>query len=152
VAWRTASSGRPAFSWRYDIGLVAGSVPDYASALALTPDQQAQIGLFCGSTFASTTEGLTECGDPNRGATRLRIPADGTDQDDHNPPRIAPRHLFDMSLGTNNLLGSDHPHLTLRLTAINLANKSALYNFLSTFSGTHFGTPRTFQVQLGLVF
>jgi hypothetical protein len=28
----------------------------------------------------------------------------------------------------------------------------ALYNFLSTFSGTHFVTPRTFQVELRLVF
>src|SRR5207244_12811937 len=36
-----------ALTWRYDSGLVAGSVPDYASALTLTPDQQASIGLFC---------------------------------------------------------------------------------------------------------
>ena len=41
-----------AFTWRYDSGLVAGSVPDYASALDLTGDQQAQIGLFCGKTTA----------------------------------------------------------------------------------------------------
>ena len=32
---------------------------------------------------------------------------------------------------------------SLQLTAINLTNKVALYNFLSTFSGTHYGnTPR----------
>ena len=42
-----------ALSWRYDSGLVAGSVPDYATALALSGDQQAAIGLFCGSTVAS---------------------------------------------------------------------------------------------------
>ncbi len=41
-----------ALSWRYDSGLVAGSVPDYATALTLTADQQAAIGLFCGETFA----------------------------------------------------------------------------------------------------
>jgi hypothetical protein len=29
------------------------------------------------------------------------------------------------------------------MTAINIANKYALYNFLSTFSGTHYLTPRT---------
>lgn len=28
-------------------------------------------------------------------------------------------------------------------TAINVTNKYALYNFLSTFSGTHYVTPRT---------
>ena len=141
-----------AFSWRYDSGLVAGSVPDYATALRLTPDQQAQIGLFCGNAFATPTTGLTACGDAIRGATRVRIPADGTANDDHNPPRIAPRHMFDLSVGTDNLLRTEHKRLTLRLTAINLANKDALYNFLSTFSGTHFVTPRSFSAQIGLVF
>jgi len=90
--------------------------------------------------------------DANRGATRLRIPADGTVSDDHNPPRITPRHLFDLSIGTDNLLRTEHTHLTLRLTAINLANKDALYNFNSIFSGTHFVTPRVFSAQVGLVF
>jgi carboxypeptidase family protein len=139
-------------SWRYDSGLVAGSVPDYATALSLTPDQQAQIGLFCGGVMATPKAGLTECTDPNRGALRLRIPADGTAQDDHNPPRITPRHLFDLTVGTDNLLRTDHTRLTLRLMGINLTNKNALYNFLSTFSGTHFVTPRSFQFQLGVTF
>jgi hypothetical protein len=140
------------FSWRYDSGLVAGSVPDFATALTLTPNQQAQIGLFCGGAFATPARGLTACAGANRGATRVRIPADGTVNDDHNPPRISPRHLFDLSLGTDNLLGSDHKRVTLRLTAVNLTNKDALYNFLSTFSGTHFVTPRAFSAQVGLVF
>ena len=141
-----------AFSWRYDSGLVAGSVPDYATALSLTPDQQAQIGLFCGNVFATPVQGLTDCADASRGATRLRIPADGTEDDDHNPPRIAPRHLFDLSIGTDNLLRTERTRVTLRFTAINLTNKEALYNFLSTFSGTHFVTPRTFSGQIGIVF
>ena len=140
------------FSWRYDSGSVAGSVPDYATALALTPDQQAQIGLFCGSAFATPSHGLTACTDANRGATRARIPADGTANNDHNPPRIAPRHLFDLSMGTDNLLRTEHKRMTLRLTAINLTNKEALYNFLSTFSGTHFVSPRAFSAQVGWVF
>ncbi len=141
-----------AFTWRYDSGLVAGSVPDFDTALTLTPDQQAQIGLFCGSVFATPTQGLTGCSDPNRGATRVKIPADGTANDDHNPPRITPRHLFDASVGTDNLFRTERTKVTLRLTGINLANKEALYNFQSTFSGTHFVTPRAFQAQLGLTF
>ena len=140
------------FSWRFDSGLVAGSVPDFATALALTPDQQAQIGLFCGGDFATPAKGLTTCADANQGAMRVRIPAAGTANDDHNPPRIAPRHLFDLSLGTDNVFRTDHNRVTLRLTAINLTNKDALYNFLSTFSGTHFVSPRSFTAQLGLVF
>jgi len=34
----------------------------------------------------------------------------------------------------------------------NVGNKIALYNFLSTFSGTHFVAPRTYQCSIGLVF
>ncbi|MGC1906714.1 MAG: TonB-dependent receptor, partial [Candidatus Acidiferrum sp.] len=36
------------FNWRYDSGLVAGAVTDYATALTFDGDQQAAIGLFCG--------------------------------------------------------------------------------------------------------
>src|SRR6266849_1499610 len=71
-----------AFTWRYDSGVVAGSVPDFASALCLTPDQQAQIGLFCDGVFATPTQPITSCASSNRGALRVRIPADGTDNDD----------------------------------------------------------------------
>jgi hypothetical protein len=140
------------FTWRYDSGLVAGSVPDYATALTFTADQQAQIGLFCGNVFATPTTPILACGSSNRGALRVRIPADGTENDDTNPPRITPRHLFDFSVGTDNLFRTEHTKVTLRFTGINITNKVALYNFLSTFSGTHFVSPRTFQVQAGVTF
>ncbi len=141
-----------AFTWRYDSGLVSGAVPDYNTALTFTADQQAQIGLFCGSVFATPTQPITSCADSNRGALRVRIPADGTANDDTNPPRIAPRHLFDLSVGTDNLLRTERTKMTLRFTVINLTNKEALYNFQSTFSGTHFVTPRSFQGQIGVTF
>src|SRR5439155_27140199 len=121
----------------------------FASTLDFTADQQAQIGLFCGSTFATPTQPILACTSANRGALRVRIPADGTENDDTNPPRIAPRHLFDFSVGTDNLLGGEHKKLTLRFTVINLTNKEALYNFQSTFSGTHFVPPRSSQGQVG---
>jgi hypothetical protein len=35
---------------------------------------------------------------------------------------------------------------------MNLTNKVALYNFLSTFSGTHFVAPRTWQVEVKWTF
>jgi carboxypeptidase family protein len=141
-----------ALIWRYDSGLVAGSVPDFATALSLTGDQQAAIGLYCGSTFATIAAPLTGCSSPNRGATRIVIPADGTQDDVTNPARIAPRHLFDLGLGVDNLLHSDHAKLRVRFSVVNLTNKEALYNFLSTFSGTHFVTPRAYQVQVGVTF
>ena len=70
----------------------------------------------------------------------------------NNPPRIAPRHLFDLGFGIDNLLHSDKAKMRLRFSVINLTNKDALYNFLSTFSGTHFVTPRSYQVHLGVTF
>jgi hypothetical protein len=141
-----------AFTWRYDSGLVSGAVPDFDTALTFSADQQAQIGLFCGSTFATPTQAIASCSDTNRGALRVRIPADGTANDDHNPPRIAPRHLFDFSVGTDNLLRTEHTRMTLRFTVLNLTNKEALYNFQSTFSGTHFVSPRSVQGQIGVTF
>ena len=79
----------------------------------------------------------------------MKIPAPGTENDDHNPPRIAPRNLFDLSVGEDNLFNGDKHKWSLRLTAINLTNKEALYNFISTFSGTHYVTPRALTVELG---
>jgi hypothetical protein len=141
-----------AFTWKYDSGLVAGAVTDYDTAMGLSADEQQQIGLFCGSVFATLTNPITTCSSPDRGALRLRIPADGTENDDLNPPRVSARHLFDLSFGGDNLTRSDKVKLSARITFVNLANKQALYNFDSTFSGTHFVTPRSIQAQFGLTF
>jgi hypothetical protein len=140
-----------ALSWRYDSGLVAGSVGSIDDALALTGDQQAAIGFYCGGTFATRDMPITEC-DAGGGATRLTIPAPGTEDDVANPPRIAPRHLLDLGIGVDNLLARSTPRLKLRFSVINLTNKEALYNFLSTFSGTHFVTPRAYELQVGVAF
>src|SRR3954462_1844323 len=143
-----------ALAWRYDSGLVAGAVASLEDALALIGDQQAAIGLFCGGQVATRDAALTSasCTTSNYGATRLRIPAEGTADDVANPARIAPRHLFDLGVGADNLLHTDRTKLRIRFSVINLTNKEALYNFLSTFSGTHFVTPRAYQLQLGVTF
>jgi hypothetical protein len=143
-----------ALAWRYDSGLVAGAVASLEDALGLTADQQAAIGFFCGTQVATRDAPLTDatCTTSNYGAARLRIPAEGTVDDVTNPPRIAPRHLFDLGIGADNLLHTDRTRLRVRFSVINLTNTEALYNFLSTFSGTHFVTPRAYQVQLGVTF
>ena len=142
------------WTWRYDSGLVAGSVGSLEDALALTGAQQAAIGFFCGSALPTISTPLTgaQCTPTNYGATRLVIPAPGTENDDHNPSRIAPRHVFDIGVGTDNLFHREHFRTTLRLAVTNFTNKDALYNFLSTFSGTHFLQPRAFQTAIGFVF
>ncbi len=145
-------------NWRYDSGLVAGAVPfatDTTTPVDLTglsADQQMQAGLFCGSVHPTLSAPLTTCAPSLYGSTLITIPAPGTENDDHNPPRIAPRHLFDIAIGDDNLFHNDRYKWSARLTVINLTNKVALYNFLSTFSGTHFVTPRTFTGELGFHF
>ena len=151
------------FNWRYDSGLVAGAVPDFATALTFDGDQQAAIGLFCAGPggqriFATLTSPLSNdpasCG-PNptgTGAERVSIPADGTENDDKNPPRIASRNLFDVAVGHDNLFHGDRFRWSARVTLVNFTNKEALYNFLSTFSGTHFVSPRAVTGELGFHF
>jgi len=82
----------------------------------------------------------------------VRIPAAGTENDDSNPPRIAPRHLFDVGTGVDNIFHQDRYKTNLTFTVVNLTNKVALYNVLSTFSGTHFVTPRTYSAEVTLNF
>ena len=146
------------FNWRYDSGLVAGSVPfatDTSTPVDLTglsADQQLQAGLFCGSQHPTLSQPLTTCAPSQYGSNLVKIPAPGTENDDHNPPRIAPRHLFDVAVGDDNLFKGDRYKWSLTVTAINVTNKLALYNFLSTFSGTHYVTPRALTAQLGFHF
>jgi hypothetical protein len=162
------------FNWRYDSGLVAGQTPCYggncaqttvdssgAPAVALTDsfgtpltaDQEFEAGLFCGSVRATPTVALPNpCPLSQYGSTLLNVPKPNTENDDKNPPRIAARNLFDVSIGHDNLFHGDKYKVSLQLTAINITNKYALYNFLSTFSGTHYVTPRALTAQLGFHF
>ncbi len=140
------------FTWRYDSGLVVGAVNGLVDALALTADQQAVIGFYCGGARASAGHRIASCASPDYGAQRIHILAPGAENDDHNPPRAKSRHIFNVSLGTDNLFRAERVRTTARLTVINLANQAALYNFLSPFSGTHWVTPRTWQLELGWVF
>ncbi len=146
------------FNWRYDSGLVAGAVPfaiDNSTPVdltGLTADQQIQAGLFCGKQFPMLSAPLTTCDPSQYGSTRVSIPPPGTENDDHNPPRIAPRNLFDLAVGHDNLFRGDRYRWSLHVSAINITNKTALYNFLSTFSGTHFVAPRSYTAEIGFHF
>jgi len=167
------------FNWRYDSGLVAGAVPCYGILASntcpqstmlgglpavdlsgLSADQEFQAGLFCGAARPLPPSAANPAGTPlptpclasQFGSTLVQVPAPNTENDDHNPPRIAPRHLFDLSIGHDNIFHGDKYKWSAQLTVINLMNKTALYNFLSTFSGTHYVTPRALTAQIGLHF
>ncbi len=168
-------------NWRYDSGLVSGALPCFAATatcaattlpvvpgqppqvalnnaitgLSLTADQEFQAGLTCDGKLAAPSPvgpALATCDAAGLGSLFAKVPAPGKENDDHNPQRIAPRSLFDLALGDDNLFHGDRYKWSARLTVINLTNKVALYNFLSTFSGTHYVTPRTFTGEIGFHF
>jgi hypothetical protein len=161
------------FNWRYDSGLTAGSSPCYnvvggntlcaadsiningqpgIDLTSLTPDQQFEAGLACNGVKATPSSGFTQCLVSQLSSGLLSIPAPNTEDDDKNPPRIAPRNVFDASFGIDNLLNGEKQKWSLRLSAVNVTNKYALYNFLSTFSGTHYLTPRALTGELAFHF
>jgi hypothetical protein len=157
------------FNWRYDSGLVAGPVPcaggncangpagsdTVVDASIITPDQQFQAGLYCGSVHATPTTPISPdstCPASQYGSTLLKIPAPGTEDDDHNPPRIGSRNLFDMAVGHDNIFHGDRYKWSARVSVVNITNKYALYNFISTFSGTHYVSPRAVTATIGFHF
>jgi hypothetical protein len=168
------------FNWRYDSGLVAGATPCYGvipevndcpgsvliggvpnvsliaanvGGVPLSADQEFEAGFSCDGIKATPTSPLPfNCPATQFGSSLIKVPGINTENDDHNPPRIASRSLFDLSLGDDNLFRGERYKWSLTLTAINLANNYALYNFLSTFSGTHYVTPRSLTAQLGFHF
>jgi hypothetical protein len=159
-------------NWRYDSGQVAGSAPCYnplsndpnsacdststtlngqpaVDLSGLTADEEFQAGLMCNGQHATPGNPLPAiCPAAVYSSSLIRIPAPGTGNNDHNPPRIAPRNLFDVSAGKNNIFHADRYKVDLDLTAVNVTNDYALYNFLSTFSGTHYVTPRALTAKV----
>ena len=167
------------FNWRYDSGLVAGNAPCYgitdpnspclissttlngqpaiamvsAFGQPLTADQEAQAGLICDGVRATPFAALPSvCPATELTSHLVNIPAPNTGNNDKNPQRIAPRNLFDASIGEDNIFRGDRYRWSLRLTGVNITNKYALYNFLSTFSGTHYVTPRALTAEVGFHF
>ena len=133
------------------------------TGLPLTADQQFQGGFTCNGLRATPTTpipnllagpapGTFACLASQFGSTLIKIPGINQENDDHNPQRIASRNLFDIAVGHDNLFHGDRYRWSLRFTVVNLADKKALYNFFSTFSGTHYVTPRTETAELGFHF
>jgi len=141
-----------AFTWRYDSGIVSNAVPDLASLLVLTPNQQQTIGFYCGSQTATIANPITSCNSSTYGAQLVNIPAAGTENDDSNPARVKGRNLFDLGIGSDDLFRTEKVKWTARLTVLNLTDKVAMYNFLSTCSGTHFVGPRSLRGEFGVTF
>jgi hypothetical protein len=130
------------------IGLV-----NNVSGASLTADLEYQAGLSCNGVAATPYVALPAyCPASQLKSSLISIPAPGTEQDDKNPQRIAPRNLFDLAAGEDDLFKGDKYKWSLRVSAINVTNRVALYNYLSTFSGTHYVTPRAVTGEIGFHF
>jgi len=167
------------FNWRYDSGQVAGNAPCYGttdpnspcllssttlggqpaismvdgSGAPLTADEEFEAGFMCNGQSATPFVALPSvCPASKFSSSLINIPAPNTGDNDKNPQRVAPRSFFDASLGKSNIFHREHYKTDLDLTAINVTNKYALYNFLSTFSGTHYVTPRALTAKITLNF
>jgi hypothetical protein len=154
-----------AFTYRFDSGLVVSGVPDAGAAIGLlSPLQQVSIGLACNGVFATAANPITDCvsaGGKQGTVTSklLTLPQGGYDNfaskenDDHNPDRVKRRNVLNLGIGTDNLTHTEkRTRITASVSVDNLTNVTALYNFLSTFSGTHFLQPRTVMARVGLTF
>ncbi len=129
--------------------------------LPLDADEEFESGLSCDGVRATGRNLIGvqipntpyyECEASQLKSSLLQIPAPGRGDNDHLPPRVATRSLFDFSIGQDNLFDGKRYRWSAMLTVINFTNKYALYNFLSTFSGTHFVTPRAITGQLAFNF
>ncbi|MGD0729645.1 MAG: carboxypeptidase regulatory-like domain-containing protein [Terracidiphilus sp.] len=119
--------------------------------LPLTLDEEFQGGFACNGVTANINNPATyfaTCPANELTSKLIDIPAPGKGDNDHDPPRIQHRDLFDASVGKDNIFHADRYKVNLDLTAINVTNKYALYNFLSTFSGTHYVTPRSITAKI----
>ena len=146
------------WNWRYDSGQVAGAMPFAINSTTpvdlsgLSYDQQFQSGIACNGVKATVSSGFQSCSPAQYTSSLVSIPSPGTQNADHNPARIAPRSLFDASLGQDNIFHKERYKVNLNLTAVNVTDKYALYNFLSTFSGTHYVTPRALTGKITMNF
>jgi len=119
--------------------------------LPLTLDEEFQGGFACNGVKADVNNPATyfsACPASELTSSLIDIPAPGKGDNDHDPPRIQHRSLFDASIGKDNLFHASRYKTNLEITAINVMNKDALYNFLSTFSGTHYVTPRALTAKV----
>ncbi len=149
---RPKSAEWVSFIWRFDSGLVVSGVPDVNAVLGLTAAEQVTIGFACNGVPATFAKPITTCNGTGT-STLLTLPQTGKENDDHNPDRVKPRHMYDIAFGTDNLMHVEGAkRIVFSVSVQNLTNRVALYNFLSTFSGTHFATPRAVTAHIGYVF
>ena len=158
------------FNWRYDSGLVAGPVPCAGGNCANGPNgtdthrgrfrHHARSAIPGGTLLRQRLRDAHHCRSARPGFARHRSTDPSTSR--FPPParrttttirRASPRAICSIWRSETTTSSTARTKSgALRLSVVNLANKEALYNFLSTFSGTHYVTPRALTATIGFHF
>jgi hypothetical protein len=144
-----------------NVSLIASNV----GSVPLSADQEFEAGFTCNGMHAIPPSAANPTGTPissngtegvcpasSFSSSLIKVPGPNKENDDLNPPRIQQRNLFDLAVGHDNIFHGDRYKWSARLEVINLTNNYVLYNFLSTFSGTHYVTPRAITGTVGFHF
>jgi hypothetical protein len=127
----------------------------------LSPDQQFQATPFCRSVHAPRSEGKPLgtpisssgiCPGMQYGSGLVSITAPATNNPDTTPTAWLRSTSSMLRWATTTFSIGTSTRWASQLIAINIANEYAFYNFISTFGGTHYLTPRTLPAALGLHF
>ena len=147
------------WNWRYDSGLVAGSVPFATDTTTpvdlsgLTYDQQAEAGITCNGVKATRTAGFQSCAPSQYSSIAGQHSGAGHGKRRQEPAAHRAAQPVRRSPSVRTISSTPNRYkVDFDLTAINVTNKYALYNFLSTFSGTHYVTPRALTAKITLNF
>jgi hypothetical protein len=146
-----------------NVSLIAANV----GSVPLSAGQEFEAGFTCNGVHAAPPSAANPAGTPLSyngtvgvcpaslfTSNLVKIPLPNKEDDDLNPPRIQQRNLFDLAVGDDDIFHfrNDRYKFSARVEVINLSNNYALYNFLSTFSGTHYVTPRAVTGEIGFHF
>ena len=137
--------------WRHfhDARRAAGNCDGGCHRHPLTADEEFQAGFICNGAAATPTNPLA-IGVPGVGVHLEPDQHSGPDtgDNDNNPPAHRAAQPVRRHPWQKQHLPRRRYKVDLDLTAINVTNKYALYNFLSTFSGTHYVTPRALTAKI----
>ena len=133
------------------------NIIDIGPGTRFTPDHDQRHTAAAGLSHLSAERGLSasvaaryESGTPlevEPEALEDLMQRPGADRVNGDSGRVRPRTIVDATVAQV-LLKGDRVDTTLRVSVLNVTNRAYALNFGNPFSGTHFGAPRTFRVDL----
>jgi hypothetical protein len=145
------------------IGPINGGVFLEDNAIAIgpgtrfTPDHDQRHAAAVGTTYTNAKRGFsTSLTARYESGTPIELDEDdfdelmdrpGAEHVDFDAGRVKPRAIVDATIAQT-LHRGRRTEISVRLGVLNLTNDSYALNFSNPFSGTHFGSPRTFRAEL----